>query len=173
MPGSRADRPVQITIAGSHDAPEEVCAAAERVGAVLAALGVTIVTGGRGGVMEHAARGARDAGGRVIAVLPGTALDDLAGPADAVIPTGMGHGRNLINVLAGDALVPLAGGAGTMSEICFALIHDRPVFVIEGLGGASDEALREPPDPRKRELLVACADADELQRVVRDRLPVT
>lgn len=113
-------------------ADEMVVAAAERVGALLAEAGETVVTGGLGGVMAAAARGARAAGGTAVAMLPG---DDPRGAhpdADVVIPTGLGQGRNLLVVRSATGVVAVGGSWGTLSEVALARRLGIPVVWLHG-----------------------------------------
>jgi uncharacterized protein (TIGR00725 family) len=134
----------QVAVSGGGDPPEDVLAAAEEVGRRLAEVEVTVVCGGLGGVMEAAARGASDAGGEVIGILPG------ADPAHAnphcthVVATGIGHARNLAVVASGDGVIAIGGEWGTLSEIAFARRLGRPVvalrtWTLQGVG-AMEEA---------------------------------
>ena len=77
-----------------------------------------LLTGGRSGVMEAASRGARDAGGLTIGVLPGAgAADSPPNPyVDLALYTGLGEARNWVNVCSSDALIAIGGGFGTLSE---------------------------------------------------------
>jgi hypothetical protein len=109
----------------------QVARRAERLGRALADLGVTVVCGGLGGVMEAVARGVRREGGLVVGVLPGYDRREGNPYLDVAIPTGLGHARNVIVAVAGDVLVALPGGTGTLSEIAVALRLARPVI---GLG---------------------------------------
>jgi uncharacterized protein (TIGR00725 family) len=102
-------------------------AACEEVGRLLARAGAILVTGGLGGAMEAASRGAAAEGGLTVGLLPGTSRT-AANPYLAVaIPTGMGEGRNVLNVRASDAVIAVAGEFGTLSEIAFALKTGVPV----------------------------------------------
>jgi uncharacterized protein (TIGR00725 family) len=97
------------------------------VGAGLATLGAVVVTGGLGGVMEAASRGARSRRGRTLGILPGTDRQDANGWVEIAVATGLGELRNGLVVRASDALVAVGGGHGTLSEIAFALKLGRPV----------------------------------------------
>jgi len=135
----------QVAVSGGGaDPPQDALAAAEEVGRRLAEAGVTVVCGGLGGVMDAAARGAAEAGGVVIGVLPG---DD---PAAAnphcthVVATGIGQARNLAVVASGDGVIAIGGEWGTLSEIAFARRLGRPVvalrtWTLRGVG-AMEEA---------------------------------
>jgi len=102
-------------------------ALAEEVGRRIAASGCALICGGLGGVMEAAARGAREAGGVTIGVLPGPTRAEANPHIDIAIATGMGQMRNLIIVLTADALIAIGGGYGTLAEIGHALRHGKPV----------------------------------------------
>lgn len=123
-------RRVQISVIGAGVGEEEILGDAEEVGRRLAEAGAVLVCGGRTGVMEASSRGASEAGGTVLGVLP------TSDPADAnpyvthVIATGIGHARNLAVVGSGDAVIAIGGEWGTLSEIAFARRLERPVFAL-------------------------------------------
>ena len=104
--------------------------AARSVGRLLAQAGATVVTGGLGGVMAAAGSGARAAGGRVTAILPGTDRR-AAREADTVVCSGVGEARDLAVVASADAVIAVGGGWGTLSEIAHASQLGRRVI---GLG---------------------------------------
>ena len=119
---------IQVSVVGSGAEHE---GNAEEVGRLLAEHGATVVTGGLGEVMAAAARGARDAGGTTIGILPGETRADANPWLDHVVVTGIGHGRNLAVVASGDAVIAVGGRYGTLAEIGFALTLGRPVVVLE------------------------------------------
>ena len=102
-------------------------ALAEEVGRRLAAAGCALITGGLGGVMEAAARGAREAGGVTVGVLPGADRAEADPHVDVPVATGMGQMRNLIIILSADAVIAIGGGYGTLAEIGHALRQGKPV----------------------------------------------
>jgi uncharacterized protein (TIGR00725 family) len=110
----------------------DTAALARAVGRGLAQAGFTVVTGGEGGAMEHASHGAREAGGTVVGVLPGTDRSRANPHADVTVVTGIGHARNLAVVASGDVLVAVGGGWGTLSEIALAGVLGRPVVALAG-----------------------------------------
>jgi uncharacterized protein (TIGR00725 family) len=87
-----------------------------------------LVTGGLGGVMEAASRGAKEAGGTVIGILPGFSLQETNPYVDVPIVTGLGDGRNILIVQTAQAVIALPGEYGTLSEIALALKIGRPVI---------------------------------------------
>jgi uncharacterized protein (TIGR00725 family) len=121
---------VPIAVIGPREASAAEREAAFAVGAGLAALGLTLLCGGKGGVMEAACAGAASAGGLSIGLLPD---DDWAAANRFVavpIATGIGVARNAIIARAALALIAVGGGYGTLSEIAFALQFGRPVLTL-------------------------------------------
>jgi uncharacterized protein (TIGR00725 family) len=119
---------VQVAVIGSGREHE---ARAEEVGRLLAERGCTVVTGGGGGVMAAASRGAKEAGGTTIGILPGERRDDANQWIDHVVVTGIGHARNLAVVGSGDAVIAVGGSWGTLAEIAFASRLGRKVVILE------------------------------------------
>ena len=123
---------MRVSVIGSGSKLDgETEADAENVGRLLADRGHTVVCGGMGGVMEAVCRGASGAGGETIGILP---ADDPAAANPHVttpIATGLGHARNVIVPMNGQAVIAIAGSGGTLSELGFAHVYGRPVV---GLG---------------------------------------
>ena len=120
-----------VAVCGSGDAPPEQLAVAERVGALLAERSVVVVTGGLGGVMEAACRGAGRAGGTTLGLLPGLDRSAANEWVTVAIPTGLGELRNGLVVRACDGLIAVGGGYGTLSEIALALKAGKRVVGID------------------------------------------
>ncbi|MBW3555467.1 MAG: TIGR00725 family protein [Actinobacteria bacterium] len=118
---------VGVVGAGSAEADEAVLAAAEEVGRAVAGAGGVVVSGGLGGVMEAACRGAKAGGGTTVGLLPGTGRAEGNRWLDVAIATGLGEARNVLVVRASDVLIAVGGGFGTLSEIGFALKTRTPV----------------------------------------------
>lgn len=124
--------PRAIAVVGPADADAEVLALAYEVGQLVAARGHIVITGGLGGVMAAASRGARDAGGVAVGLLPG---DDAAAANDGVtvaLPTGLGELRNALVVRAADGLIAVGGSWGTLSEVALAMRAGKPVVCLRG-----------------------------------------
>jgi uncharacterized protein (TIGR00725 family) len=125
-------QPEYISVIGGGQSGAAEYATAMEVGRLVAEAGATLVCGGLSGVMEAAARGAREAGGSTIGILPGHDRS-LANPyLDHVITTGLGHARNLAVVSSGDAVIAIGGSYGTLSEIGLAARLSRPVVILSG-----------------------------------------
>jgi uncharacterized protein (TIGR00725 family) len=153
-------RYVGVVGAGVATADEE--RAAETVGRLLAETGCVVVCGGLGGVMGAACRGAKQAGGQTIGILPGADRREANPWLDVTIPTGMGEGRNLLVVRASEVIVAVGGEFGTLSEIALALKLGRPVV---GLGTWSITKPGDSTDP-----IMRASDPEDAVRIVRERL---
>ena len=102
-----------------------------------------LVCGGLGGTMEAACRGAKQAGGTTVGLLPGESRSDANPFVDVAIPTDLGEARNALVVRAADAVVAVGGGYGTLSEIALALRAGKRVvglgtWEIDGVVAADD-----------------------------------
>ncbi len=122
-------RVIAVIGAGQADAP--TLARARQVGRLLAEADCVVLTGGLGGVMEAASRGAREAGGLVIGVLPGDSPAAANASVEIAIASGLGDARNAVIANTAQGFVAVAGSFGTLSEIAFALKREKPVV---GLG---------------------------------------
>ena len=154
-------RPMVAVIGdGQLDPGSPLLRDAEAIGRLLVEAGCRVVTGGLGGVMEAACRGAHQAqgyqAGDVIGILPGHDSADANDYVDIAVPTGLGHVRNSI-VAHADAIVAMGGGAGTLSEMALAWIFGRPIVALRRAGWSGrladqrlDERIRyaEIPDDR-------------------------
>lgn len=114
---------------------------AEEVGAEICRAGMNLVTGGLGGVMAAASRGAAQArekgqgSGAIVGILPGDDREAANPYCDIVIPTGLGIARNLLVVRAADAVILVHGGSGTLSEAAYAWQLGKPIVALSGSGG--------------------------------------
>lgn len=150
---------VYVAVSGGGDADEEACGQAEELGRELARRGAVVVTGGLGGAMEAACRGAKAEGGTTIGILPSDDRANANAWVDVAVPTGLGEGRNALVVRAADVLVAVAGEFGTLSEIALALRVGRPVV---GLG-TWELARRGQPVPA---VVVASSPADAAEKAM-------
>jgi uncharacterized protein (TIGR00725 family) len=132
-------QPLYISIIGGGRCGAAEYALAEEVGRLVAREGATLVCGGLAGVMEAAARGAREAGGVTIGILPGHDRAPANLYLDHVLTTGMGHARNLAVVSSGDGVIAVGGGYGTLAEIGLAAKIGRPVVILGGWRLQNDE----------------------------------
>jgi len=118
---------IYLAVVGAGSASPEICELAEAVGKEAALRGWILLTGGLGGVMEAAAKGARDAGGMTLGILPGGDRNQANPYIHVAVATDMHHGRNAIIALTADALIAVDGEYGTLSEVAFGLKLGKPV----------------------------------------------
>ena len=122
------DRLLVIAVCGAGKVDDATADLARQTGKALAEAGAALLCGGRGGVMAAAARGAKEAGGLTIGLLPGVDWSEANEFIDLALPTGLGEARNAVIVRAARAVIALPGGAGTLSEVALALKMGRPVI---------------------------------------------
>lgn len=125
------DRPY-VAVVGSGTAAGGLYEKAREVGRLVTEKGGTVVCGGLSGVMEAAARGATEAGGTAIGILPDEDRRRQNGYLTYSVATGAGQARNLAVVCSGDVVIAVGGEYGTLSEIGLARKVGRPVVVLEG-----------------------------------------
>jgi uncharacterized protein (TIGR00725 family) len=157
-----ARRP-QVSILGSAEPGSAAYERAAEAGALLASLGITMVSGCGSPATRVAAERAIAAGGTVLSIVPPDQMPPRDWPATVVVPCGMGDARNLLMALAGDACIVIGGRAGTISEVCLAWLHKRPLLPLTGCGGWSDGLLDNPPDERKNSAILPWSSGAELQ----------
>ena len=155
-------RPRYIAVIGDGDprgpGAHRILEWAEEVGQLLARAGMVVVTGGLGGVMRAASRGAAGAGGETIGILPGSDPDEANEFVSTPVATGLGVARNLVVVTASDAVVAIGGRHGTLSEIGLALRQGRHVVTLSSWRVETDQRLGGPTvhrarDPREAAIL--------------------
>lgn len=142
MDGKPAGRKL-IAVIGGRRARKDLLREAEAVGRLVAERGAVLLSGGLGGVMEAASRGARKAGGLTLGVLPHDHRRNANRYIDIPIATGLGIGRNVIIARSADAVIAVGGEYGTLSEIAFSLQMGKPVvgiktWTIDGVLEAKD-----------------------------------
>ncbi len=153
-------RKKQVVIIGSSEDTENLDEA-YAIGKFIASKNHVLITGGRGGIMEAASRGAAEHNGIVIGVLPGDHLDDSNPYCGIVIPTGMGFARNVINVLSADVVVAIGGKAGTLTELAYAWLYQKPVVCCTFAHGWSSRFKDLEIDDRQGGALLNARNADE------------
>ncbi len=121
---------VPIAVIGPREASAGERDAAFALGAGLAALGLVLLCGGKGGVMEAACAGAAAAGGLSIGMLPEGEWEAANRFVTVPLATGIGIARNAIIARAALALIAVGGGYGTLSEIALGLQFGRPVLTL-------------------------------------------
>ena len=137
---------MRVSVIGGSRVDEATAERARAVGRLLAERGYVVVCGGLGGVMEAVCAGASEAGGETVGILPTADRRDANEYVDTAVATGLGHARNAMVVMNGDAVVAVDGGAGTLSELGFAGVFDRPVAGLDTHDVAGVEAVDTPEE---------------------------
>ncbi|MDQ8023780.1 MAG: hypothetical protein REI94_18210 [Moraxellaceae bacterium] len=158
---NRYRRP-QVCVLGSAEPGSEAWELAGEAGRLLARLKITLVSGCGSPATREAAQRAVDADGLVLSIVPPDVMPPDDWPATVVVPSGMGDARNLLMALAGDASIVIGGRAGTISEVCLAWLHRRPLLPLVGHGGWSDTLPTNPPDERQNSPILPWRSIDEL-----------
>lgn len=120
-----------VAVVGGAACSQQEAAWAEEVGRLLAERGYGVVCGGRGGVMAVVCRGAAQAGGLTVGILPGDSADEANAWVQVAIATGLGEARNAVVARAGVGVIAIGGEYGTLSEMALALKWGKRVA---GLG---------------------------------------
>jgi len=118
---------MRVSVIGGSSVTDEEAELAAAVGREVATRGHELVCGGLGGVMQAACRGASEAGGNTLGILPGEDRSAANPHVDTAVATGLGHARNALVVCNGDAVIAVDGGPGTLSEVGFAAVYGRPI----------------------------------------------
>jgi uncharacterized protein (TIGR00725 family) len=148
---SNYKRLTQVLVIGSDGdhCPPTTYESARQVGAEIASRSAVTVTGGLGGVMEAAGRGAKEKGGMVVGIIPHEDMSYANPYCDIIIPTGIGFARNFITAYSADAAIVVGGGAGTFIEACVAYQKGKPIVALTGTGGTADKIADTFLDDRK------------------------
>ncbi|APG23632.1 TIGR00725 family protein [Syntrophotalea acetylenica] len=135
-----------IGVIGAGQAGCAACETARQVGRLIAASGAVLICGGLGGIMEAACRGAREAGGHTLGILPGADAEQANPWVSLAIPTNLGHARNMIIAHAAEALIAVAGEFGTLSEMAIGLKLGKPVIALGSWPGLPDVVYVDTPE---------------------------
>lgn len=160
---SAIHRKRQVCVLGSAEPGSAAYELAGAAGELLARSGITLVSGCGSPATRVAAERALAAGGLVVSIAPSDDINLQNWPCSVLIPCGMGDARNLLMALAGDACLVIGGRAGTISEVCLAWLHHRPLLPLTGCGGWSDRLEQNPPDERRSSEILPWSSISELR----------
>jgi len=136
--------PVRVGIIGQSERPnkpisKKTARIAYEMGYLIGKNGWQLYSGGRDGVMREASKGAKDAGGLTIGILPSLSKEEANKYVDVPITTGLGIGmRSELMINTVDVVVMIGGKNGTLKELSAAYILKKPIIIIEGSGGFAD-----------------------------------
>jgi len=148
----------------------EVEKIAYETGSEVAKSGAVLITGGLDGVMKAASRGAKDAGGLTVGIIPQSDPSFANEYCDIVIPSGMGLARDFLNALSGDGVIIIGGGSGTLSETCAAYMHKKPIVAIKNSGGIAEKYADQYLDHRKSVLITGVSSPKEAVKTILEKI---
>jgi len=164
-----------VAVIGSGEADPPRDRLAEEVGALVTRTGRGLVCGGLGGVMTAACRGARagrsDESTPIVAILPGTDPGDANPYADVVLPTGLGYARNLLVILAADAVIAVGGQSGTLSEIAHAWQLGKPICALTSVPGWAASLAGKSLDDKRADIVFEAAGIADVEAWLARVLP--
>ncbi|MHA2362389.1 MAG: TIGR00725 family protein [Candidatus Hodarchaeales archaeon] len=121
---------IQIGVIGDSECTEAELNLAYEIGYEIGKDKAILICGGRGGIMEKAAHGCKDTGGLVVGILPSMSRLEGNKFLDVQIPTGLGWTRNSLVALSSDVLIIIGGRSGTLSEIAYGWMYDKPIVAL-------------------------------------------
>ncbi len=132
--------------------------------------GSILITGGLGGVMKAASRGAKDANGLVVGIIPQNDPTFANEYCDIVIPSGIGLARDFLTALSGDGVIIIGGGSGTLAEACAAYMHKKPIVAIKNTGGIADRFADQYLDHREQVKIIGVNSPKEAVMIILDKI---
>jgi uncharacterized protein (TIGR00725 family) len=163
----------QVTVIGSSasSCTEAMYEFGVQLGKALADLDLTVITGGRNGVMEAVLKGVHQSEhyrkGMAIGITPTLDKADANEFCDVIIPTTIGYTRNSIMANSGDVIIALGGSAGTLSEMAFAWSWGKPLLGVVGFGGWSEKLAGTAIDHRRDDVVVAVKSIKEIVEYIK------
>ncbi|MFX0032915.1 MAG: TIGR00725 family protein [Candidatus Hodarchaeota archaeon] len=138
-----------VSVIGASEIDSKTKKITIKLGKLLARNQYAIVCGGLTGVMESVCEGAKEEGGLTIGVIPFVEKSAANRYVDIIIPVPFSQARNIVVVLTGDICVAIGGKAGTLSELCFAWIYQKPIIALSNIEGWSSKISNQKLDDRR------------------------
>lgn len=162
----------QILVIGNNEngCTPELERIAYDVGVEIAKSDSVLITGGLGGVMKAASKGARDAGGLTIGIIPQDNSSFANEYCDVVIPSGLGLSRDFLNALSADGVIVVGGGSGTLSEMCAAYMHKKPIAALKNSGGTATKFADQYLDHRQNVKIVGVDTPQDAVRYILNQI---
>lgn len=158
----------QILVIGNNEngCTPELEKLAYDVGVEIAKSDSVLITGGLGGVMKAASKGAHDTGGLTIGIIPQDNSTFANEYCDVVIPSGLGLSRDFLNALSADGVIVVGGGSGTLSEMCAAYMHKKPIVTLKNSGGTATKFADQYLDHRQNVKIVGVDTPQDAVRYI-------
>ena len=158
----------QILVIGNNDngCTSDLEKLAYETGSEVAKSNSILITGGLGGVMRAASRGAKANNGLTVGIIPQNDMSEANEFCDVVIPSGIGLMRDFLNALSADGVIAVGGGSGTLSEICAAYMYSKPIVVLKNSGGTSSKFADQYLDHRENVKIIGVSTPKEAIKVI-------
>lgn len=158
----------QILVIGNNEngCTPELERLAYDVGVEIAKSDSVLITGGLGGVMKAASKGAHDTGGLTVGIIPQDNSSFANEYCDVVIPSGLGLSRDFLNALSADGVIVVGGGSGTLSEMCAAYMHKKPIVTLKNSGGTATKFADQYLDHRQNVKIVGVDTPQDAVRYI-------
>ncbi len=142
-----------ISVIGASEINKDIENVTIEIGKLLAKNNYIIACGGLGGVMEAVCKGAKEENGLTIGIIPYKDKRNANPYMDIIIPVPFDQARNVVVVLCGDVILAIGGKAGTLSEISFAWIYNKPIVALASVEGWSKKLSNEKVDDRRKDMI--------------------
>ncbi|MFX0028755.1 MAG: TIGR00725 family protein [Candidatus Hermodarchaeota archaeon] len=142
-----------VSVIGASDIDKDIEEKTIEIGRLLAMNNYAVACGGLSGVMEAICKGVKEKGGFTIGIIPYSEKDRANKYVDIVIPCPFSQARNIVVVLTGDICLAISGKAGTLSEICFAWIYNKPIVALSSVPGWSSNIANQQLDDRRNDMI--------------------
>jgi len=162
-----------ISIIGASEIDKKIEVKAFEIGRLLAMNRYIVACGGLTGVMEAVCKGAKEEHGLTIGIIPYIEKNLANKYVDIVIPVPFSQARNIVVVLTGDLCVAIAGKAGTLSEICFAWIYQKPIIALTDVEGWSSKIANQRLDDRRYDMIYGIRTPEEVIKKIDEILNVS
>jgi uncharacterized protein (TIGR00725 family) len=159
-----------ISVIGASEIDKETEELTFQIGRLLALNKFIVACGGLSGVMEAICRGAKKENGLTIGIIPHPEKSAANKYVDIVIPCPFSQARNIVVVLTGDACLAISGKAGTLSEICFAWIYQKPIVALSSVEGWSSRIANQKLDDRRYDVIYGVETPQEAIAKIKELL---
>ena len=135
--------------------------------------GYILATGGLGGVMEFASKGAKTSKkyteNSIIGILPDYDSENANKYVDIAIPTGLGLSRNLVLISVAHAVVAIGGGSGTLNELSASWQMNKLIIGLE-TEGWSKQLCGKSLDDRRKDIIYCARNSGEAIKILNSKI---
>jgi len=172
LEGNGLSKKKQILVSGNNEdtSTPELEKLAYEAGVEIAKSDCVLVSGGLGGIMKASCKGVHDQGGISVGIIPQNDFSYANEFCDIVIPSGMGFTRDFLTALSADGVIVIGGGAGTLSEICAAYMHKKPIVAIRNTSPTIDKFVDQYIDSRNHTKLVGVNSPKEAVKYILEQI---